>query len=112
MLGKVATVTAVHPPARFGTLEFDGNEISSFREKDPQNVGWINGGFFVFRKNISSYIENYDDTVLEQDPMELLVSNKQLAGFKHEGFWQPMDTLRDKRNLESIWESGLAPWKA
>ncbi len=110
--GKYATVTAVRPPARFGRLDFeaDGITIRKFAEKPQAGEGWINGGFFVFRPEFFSYIEG-DSTILEREPLEKLASDGQLVAFKHEGFWQPMDTLREKQILEQLWASGQAPWK-
>jgi glucose-1-phosphate cytidylyltransferase len=108
--GKLGTVTAVRPPARFGTLEILNGTVTKFSEKDPQDVGWINGGFFVFEKLFLEYIRDVD-TVLEQEPLRQLASNSQLAGFEHNDWWHPMDTLRDKRELESLWNAGSPPWK-
>jgi glucose-1-phosphate cytidylyltransferase len=108
--GKLGTVTAVRPPARFGTLEILNGLVTKFSEKDPQDVGWINGGFFVFEKLFLDYIQDVD-TVLEQEPLRLLASNSQLAGFEHNDWWHPMDTLRDKRELENLWNAGSPPWK-
>lgn len=108
--GKLATVTAVRPPARFGGLVLEGNQVREFSEKPQSGEGWINGGFFVFEREVLDYMTD-DATVLEREPLERLVQEGQLAAFKHEGFWQPMDTLREKRLLESLWESGNAPWK-
>ena len=107
---KIATISAVRPPARFGTMKFDGDRVSEFQEKPQAGEGWINGGFFVFRKGIFNYLDD-DLTILERDPLEKLASNKELMAFKHEGFWQPMDTLRDKLSLEDAWESNSALWK-
>jgi glucose-1-phosphate cytidylyltransferase len=106
--GRLATVTAVHPPARFGSLELEGDQVSRFAEKPQTEQGWINGGFFVFEPESLSYMR--DDVMLEREPLERLAADTQLAAFRHEGFWQPMDTLRDKRLLESLWSSGKAPW--
>lgn len=108
--GKLATVTAVRPPARFGCLELDGDCVTSFAEKPQISAGWINGGFFVFEPEVFSYLDA-DDTVLEKQPLERLASEGQLRAFQHPGFWQPMDTLRDKQLLEKLWDSGHAPWK-
>lgn len=108
--GKIATVTAVKPPARFGGMRFDGSKVIEFKEKTQTEEGWINGGFFVFEPGIFKYI-NGDDTVLEREPLENLARDGQLMAFKHEGFWQCMDTLRDKQLLEKLWENGKAPWK-
>lgn len=109
-MGKLATVTAVRPPARFGSLVVDNKIVRSFSEKNPQEEGWINGGFFYFSKSICDYIENFQSS-LEGLPIERLVAEGQLSAFLHEDFWQPMDTLRDKRTLETIWSEGKAPWK-
>jgi glucose-1-phosphate cytidylyltransferase len=108
--GKIATVTAVRPPARFGSIEIKEELVSKFAEKDPQEAGWINGGFFCLEKEILKYISNEKDS-FESEPMNLLVREKQLVAFEHHGWWQPMDTLRDKRLLEKIWLDGNAPWK-
>ncbi len=110
--GKYATVTAVRPPARFGRLDFgaDGITVRKFAEKPQAGEGWINGGFFVFHPEVFNYIEG-DPTILEREPLEKLASDGQLLAFKHEGFWQPMDTLREKQVLEQLWASNQAPWK-
>lgn len=105
----IATVTAVHPPARFGTLEIENEIVSSFEEKDKTKSGWINGGFFVLRREIFDYIER-DDYSFEGSPMRRLVLDRQLGAYKHDGFWHPMDTLREKRDLERYWNSGQRPW--
>lgn len=107
--GKKATVTAVPSPGRFGILEIDGDNVDSFREKPSNEMGWINGGFFVLEPSVIDYIEN-DDTVWEQEPLKQLAVDKELSAYKHTGFWQPMDSLRDKRNLEDICATGKAPW--
>jgi len=98
---KIATVTAVHPPVRFGELEIDGNEVIKFEEKPQANAGWINGGFFTLNSKIFDYIEN-DQTLFEKEPMTNLYKDKMLKAYKHEGFWKCMDTLRDKIDLETI----------
>ncbi len=108
--GKLATVTAVRPPARFGRLELDDSRVVSFQEKPQMSEGWINGAFFVLEPGIFDYIEG-DHTQFEKEPLENLARDGQLMAFKHEGFWQCMDTLRDKVRLEKLWESGNAPWK-
>ena len=108
--GRIATVTAVRPPARFGGLIFDGDLVSEFTEKPQIGEGWINGGFFVFEPRILNYLKD-DDTSLEADALEQLAREGQLAAFRHESFWQCMDTPRDKRLLESLWNEGRAPWK-
>jgi glucose-1-phosphate cytidylyltransferase len=108
--GKIATITAVRPPARFGEISFNNNEVIGFKEKPQTGEGWINGGFFVFEPKVFDYLSG-DETVLEGDPLENLAKDGQLMAFKHEEFWQCMDTLRDKHTLEKLWESGNAPWK-
>jgi glucose-1-phosphate cytidylyltransferase len=108
--GKLATLTAVRPPARFGHLKFEGNTISSFEEKPQTAEGWINGAFFVLEPGIFDYIDG-DDTQWEKGPMERLAADGQLMAYKHEGFWQCMDTLRDKKLLEDLWQRGDAPWQ-
>lgn len=108
--GKIATVTAVRPPARFGSLLLQGSTVCEFAEKPQADEGWINGGFFVFNPEIFDYLED-DTTILERDPLERLAKEKQLMAFRHAGFWQPMDTLRERLLLESLWAGGQAPWK-
>ncbi|MFT4553076.1 MAG: glucose-1-phosphate cytidylyltransferase [Chlamydiales bacterium] len=108
--GKLATITAVRPPARFGSLSFDGDKVTDFTEKPQTGEGWINGGFFVLEPEVFDYIEG-DQTIWERGPLERLANEGQLMSFKHEGFWRPMDTLRDQRLLESLWNEGSAPWK-
>jgi len=108
--GKLATVTAVRPPSRFGGLAFDGDLVAEFSEKPQIGEGWINGGFFVLEPGVLDYIEG-DATILEHEPLERLAEDGQLVAFRHEGFWQCMDTLRDLRLLESLWQSGEVPWK-
>jgi glucose-1-phosphate cytidylyltransferase len=108
--GKIATVTAVRPPARFGTMIFEGDKVKEFAEKPQTGEGWINGGFFVFNKEIFSYLSG-DETVLEANPLANLAADGQLMAYRHEGFWQCMDTLRDRKFLSELWESGKAPWK-
>lgn len=108
--GKLATVTAVRPPARFGGIVFDGELVSHFAEKPQVGEGWINGGFFVLEPKIVDYIAD-DATLWEGEPMERLAMERQLAAYRHEEFWQCMDTLRDVRHLENLWASGKAPWK-
>ena len=108
--GRLATVTAVRPPARFGGLVFDGDFVAEFTEKPQIGEGWINGGFMVFEAGIFDYLEG-DDTSLEADALERLAIDGQLAAYRHEGFWQCMDTLRDVRLLERLWESGKPPWR-
>ena len=108
--GKLATVTAVHPPARFGDLELDGNRVDVFAEKSSTHIGWINGGFFVFEPSVLNYIKD-DATSMEAAPLRRLAEEDQLMAFRHEGFWKPMDTLREKNELEALWEDGNPPWK-
>jgi glucose-1-phosphate cytidylyltransferase len=108
--GKLATVTAVRPPARFGGLELEGDQVRKFAEKNQTSEGWINGGFFVLEPGVLDYIAA-DSTLWEHEPLERLASDGQLRAFRHEGFWQPMDTLRDLRLLESLWSGGNPPWK-
>lgn len=108
--GKLATVTAVRPPARFGGLRLDGSQVTRFAEKPQAGEGWINGGFFVLNRKVLDYIDG-DETPWEHDPVERLTAEGQLMAFHHEGFWQPMDTLREKQLLENWWASGKAPWK-
>jgi glucose-1-phosphate cytidylyltransferase len=108
--GRIATVTAVRPPSRFGEIEFDGDRVVAFNEKPQTSAGWINGGFFVLEPKVFGYIEG-DQVPFEAAPLEGLAREGQLMAYRHEGFWQPMDTLREKRLLESLWESGQAPWK-
>ncbi len=108
--GKLATVTAVRPPARFGGLSLDGDAVREFSEKPQAGEGWIKGGFFVFEPGVFDYLGG-DETLLEREPLERLAADRQLMAFRHEGFWQPMDTLRDKHLLEQLWTSGKAPWK-
>lgn len=107
--GKVATVTAVRPPVRFGELSIDKDKVVKFQEKPQAGEGWINGGFFVFEPEIFNLIQN-DETLLEREPLELLANRGELMTYKHEGFWQCMDTIRDRDSLNKIFESGLAPW--
>lgn len=108
--GKLATLTAVRPPARFGHLEFDGDRVAEFSEKPQVGEGWINGAFFVLEPEVAEYIDG-DDTLFEREPLERLAQDGELMAFRHDGFWQCMDTLRDKVRLEAIWETGDAPWK-
>jgi glucose-1-phosphate cytidylyltransferase len=108
--GKLATVTAVRPPARFGGLTLEDGLVREFSEKPQSGEGWINGGFFVFEPGVFDLLRD-DSTVLEREPLEQLARRGQLAGFRHEGFWQPMDTVRERQLLESLWHSGGAPWK-
>jgi len=108
--GKLATVTIVRPPARFGGVGLDGDRISSFAEKPQTGEGWINGGFFVLSPEALRYIDG-DETIWEREPMEALSRDGELMAFRHTGFWQPMDTLREKHLLDRLWQSGEAPWK-
>jgi glucose-1-phosphate cytidylyltransferase len=108
--GKLATVTAVRPPARFGGLAFDGSRVAEFTEKPQVGEGWINGGFFVLERDAIRYIDG-DETLWERDPLERLAADGQLHAYMHDGFWQPMDTLRDRKLLEELWAGGAAPWK-
>jgi glucose-1-phosphate cytidylyltransferase len=105
-----ATLTAVQPPGRFGVIDIEAEQIRSFSEKPPGDGTWINGGFFVFERQVFDFIDG-DDTLLEREPLERLARAGQLSAFKHFGFWQPMDTLRDKNFLEGLWTSRTAPWK-
>lgn len=108
--GKLATMTAVQPPGRFGALQLNGNKIESFVEKPQGDGGWINGGFFVLNSKVLEQISS-DNTLWEQEPLRNLAKQGELQAFFHSGFWQPMDTLRDKTHLESLWATGKAPWK-
>ena len=108
--GLLATVTGVQPPGRFGSLEIEGDKAMGFREKPVGDGGWINGGFFVLSKKTIDYIAG-DTTVWEKEPMERLAREGQLGVYLHQGFWQPMDTLRDRSQLEAMWSAGRAPWK-
>ena len=108
--GKLATLTAVQPEGRFGIMDMDGDSILSFREKSKSDSGWINGGFMVLEPEVLDYIK--DDTIMfEREPLERLAAEGRLVNYKHYGFWQCMDTLRDKQKLEELWASGKAPWK-
>jgi glucose-1-phosphate cytidylyltransferase len=108
--GRDATVTAVRPPGRFGALEVEGATVQGFREKPLGDGAWINGGFFVLEPKALDLVVG-DDTTWEREPMEALARTGQLAAYRHEGFWQPMDTLRDRNHLQSLWDAGKAPWK-
>lgn len=108
--GGMATLTATQPPGRFGALDIHGNTIKSFKEKPIGDGSWINGGFFVLNSKVMDLIKD-DSTIWENEPLEKLAESNQLHSFKHKGFWQPMDTLRDKNYLEHLWQSGKAPWK-
>lgn len=109
--GKLCTVTAVQPSGRFGALNLDSNNsVTSFMEKPKGDGAWINGGFFVCEPKVIDYIEN-DSTIWEREPMEQIAADKQMTAFKHDGFWKPMDTLRDKQELEADWNNDIAKWK-
>ena len=108
--GRLATVTAVRPPARFGALEIEGDQVRSFSEKPLKEFGWINGGFFVFEPSVFDYLD--DETVpLERKPLEKIAAAGQLMAYQHSGFWRPMDTLGDRQQLQALWEQDKAPWK-
>ena len=107
---SLATLTAIHPPERFGVLNLSGDYVTEFHEKHSGESSWINGGFFVFEPEIFDYLRD-DSTILEKTPLETLAKEKKLSAFKHNGFWHPMDTLRDKKHLENLWSSKKAPWK-
>ena len=107
---RLATLTGVQPPGRFGALNLNGTRVANFEEKPHGDGGWINGGFFILSPIVIDYIE-HDAVVWERDPMERLAREGQLSAYLHHGFWQPMDTLRDKQHLEELWQSGSAPWK-
>ena len=109
--GTKATVTAVQPAGRFGAIDVDGERVSGFEEKPRGDRGWTNGGFFVLSPDVAQYLDGDDELVWEQQPMRALAADGELAAFQHEGFWQPMDTLRDRRELEELWDSGKAPWR-
>lgn len=110
--GKIATVTAVQPPAKFGVLDIDGNGlVLDFKEKPESDAGWINGGFMVLNYEVFRYLDDDPMRVFEQEPMENLARDRELSAYKHRGFWQPMDTLRDKNTLERLWNGKKAPWK-
>ena len=108
--GKLVTMTAVRPPARFGHIEIEGDAIVEFSEKPQVGEGWINGAFFVCEPEVFNYIDG-DDTQWEREPLEQLAKDGELMAYRHHGFWQCMDTIRDKKLLEHLWESGAAPWK-
>lgn len=108
--GLLATVTAVQPSGRFGAMDIGGNQVLQFQEKPKGDGSWINGGFFVLSPKVFDYIDG-DESIWEREPLERLAADSQLAAYKHDGFWQPMDTLRDKNQLEELWASGQAPWK-
>ena len=108
--GKLATVTAVRPPARFGGLSIDGDQVQEFTEKPQAEGGWINGGFFVFEPRVLDHIDG-DATILERDPLERLARDGELMAYRHPGFFQPMDTMRERDLLETLWAAGRAPWR-
>jgi glucose-1-phosphate cytidylyltransferase len=108
--GRLATVTAVQPPGRFGALDVDGNRVRQFEEKPRGDGAWTNGGFFVLSPQVGGYIDG-DDTLWEQEPMRSLARDGQLSSYRHEGFWQAMDTLRERNQLEELWASAGAPWR-
>ena len=108
--GKLGTVTAVRPPARYGYMKFEGSRVAEFTEKPQIGEGWINGAFFVLEPGVMDYIDG-DDIVWEREPLERLARDGQLMAYRHTSFWQCMDTLREKHLLESLWQSGKAPWK-
>jgi len=108
--GKLATLTATQPPGRFGALSLQGDAILSFQEKPHGDGAWINGGFFILSPQVIDYIDG-DATIWEREPMERIAHEGQFTAYRHDGFWQPMDTLRDKHHLEQLWQSGRAPWK-
>jgi glucose-1-phosphate cytidylyltransferase len=110
-MGRTVTLTAVRPPARFGGLVFDGNDVVGFSEKSQAGEGWINGGFMVCEPTIFDYFDG-DESSLEYHVLERLAGEGQLAAYRHPGFWQCMDTLRDKRHLEKLWQEGTAPWRS
>jgi glucose-1-phosphate cytidylyltransferase len=107
---RLATITATQPPGRFGALRLENDRIAGFQEKPQGDGGWINGGFFVLSPKVVDYIEG-DHTLWERDPLERLAKDGEMSAYLHDGFWQPMDTLRDKTYLEELWASGKAPWK-
>jgi glucose-1-phosphate cytidylyltransferase len=108
--GALATVTAVQPPGRFGAVELNGTRVRSFEEKPRGDNAWLNGGFFVLSPKVGRYLEG-DETTWEDGPLRTLTRDGQLASYRHEGFWQAMDTLRDRNRLEQLWSSGEAPWR-
>ncbi len=108
--GKLVTLTATQPPGRFGALNLAGDQVLNFQEKPQGDGAWINGGFFVLSPRVIDYIDD-DASIWEREPMERLAATGQIKAWRHRGFWQPMDTLRDKQHLEELWASGRAPWK-
>jgi glucose-1-phosphate cytidylyltransferase len=108
--GRLATVTAVRPPSRFGALDLDGDRVAAFSEKPQTEAGWISGGFFVFENRVLDFLGD-DNTVLEREPLEQLAERGELMAYRHGGFWEPMDTERDRAHLATVWSEGTAPWK-
>ena len=108
---SLGTLTAIHPPEKFGVLTLSDYHITKFSEKHTGESSWINGGFFVFEPELFDYLQDGDSTILEKKPLENLATDKKLSAFKHTGFWHPMDTLRDKNHLENLWNTKKAPWK-
>ena len=108
---SISTLTAIHPPERYGVLNLSGDNVIEFHEKHRGESSWINGGFFVFEPAVFDYLSDGDATILERAPLENLASEKKLTAFKHNGFWQSMDTLREKELLEKLWQTKKAPWK-
>ena len=108
--GKLATLSAVHPAGRFGMMDVDGDDVKAFREKNQSDVGWVNGGYMVLEPEVFDYIKG-DDTTFEKEPLERLSSEGKLSAYKHMGYWQCMDTMRDKEDLEKLWFLGTAKWK-
>ena len=108
---SLGTLTAIHPPERFGVLTLSDNYVTKFSEKHSGESSWINGGFFVFEPEVFDYLKDGDSTILERTPLETLAKEKKLTAFKHNGFWYPMDTLRDKNHLEKLWATKNPPWK-
>jgi glucose-1-phosphate cytidylyltransferase len=108
--GTKATLTGVQPPGRYGALELDGEQIVRFQEKPDGDGSWINGGFFILERSVIDLIDG-DDSVWERKPLEALAAKRDLSVYRHRGFWQPMDTLRDKTLLEDLWAANKAPWK-
>jgi len=109
--GKLATVTAVQPEGRYGRLKLNGSEVTGFSEKVRGEEGWINGGYMVLQPEVFGYLRDGDQTILEQEPLNRLAQDGQLNAYRHDGFWQPMDTLREKNTLSRLWEEDRAPWK-
>ena len=107
----LATLTAIHPPERYGVLNLSDDYVTEFHEKHAGESSWINGGFFIFEQEIFDYLQDGDMTILEKKPFETLAKEQKLAAFKHDGFWHPMDTLREKKQLENLWKTGKAYWK-